>query len=1119
MKHVKILITLTATVVLFTLAVFGVEKLTTPVIDAELLRIANEAKFDVLPTLDEEADKEAIQLYYAAECSEDAEDCNDTEYDLSGLEYVTKIFVIPEKGYIYEVTYRGFQSDISYLIALDLEGNVTGMNIVSQNETAGLGDQILNTEFLESFRGLSSDAAENGDIELDGLAGATPWVTLGGLKNSLNEVMVFHKVEFGGAVVETEEQKLARYYEEITAQGATFTDVSADNSLPEYITKMEVANDGTVDIAAIYTVEFTTDYTADGTVNEYLVSVSLSDGSLLGMRVLQANDSAGIGSELIKDAFNEPFTGMSQDDALTGNFDEQAGASYTITLNAFKGSLEDTINFHKSIYDGVVILTPEEKLALWIEGLEGVFGTFEDVTSEYTLEQGVTKVEVLEFGGSDLMALYTVEFNGYNIAEATTYKIAMAVESGAIIDVYMVDVNETDGIGSDIDSEEFLAQFAGMTQVDAENGEYDSQAGASYPLTLGAFKESVTNVVHFHMENFQGVIFETYEEMLLRYKEELSEASATFTDESADFDLSTTMVTAVETTDESVVFTVVFQGYYDNKDTAYFIGFDKETGNINGIRVYEAGDSTGIGKLIIEDVFNEQFAGITQDDALAGGFDEQAGASYPITLAKFEESLVDAVNFYKVEFGGETVETPEEKLARWYEEISAVDASFTDVTGTYTLTGGITKIELANNGSEDFAVIFTAEFEGYVDVPTIYMVSFDLTTGDVLGLRVLEAGDTVGIGSLIGDDEFFVQFAGMVQADALNGNFDEQAGASYPITLGEFAVSLEGLVNFYIAEFTEEEVETYEEMVARYYEELTAEGAVITDDTANHTLSSGVTKVELANNGSEDFAVIFTVEFTTAYTSAGEVNEYIISFDLSTGDIIGVRFLQANDTAGIGAEIMNEDFYTQFTSISKTTATAGGFDEQAGASYPQTLLAFESSIDDVVDYYVVEYETPERPAPVVTPDNLLLEAYPTAASFVEVYESYAYQEGIGNIYAAYDGGGALLGVVYVGVFTGNSGDVYFGWGIELDTGTTQQLSIYIENETWDQNTDNYDDATWGTDFKTTPYLDQYEGINMTSIMFSPIDDIAGVSTTTGGLNATLETIVEYHLTEIIGGAN
>ena len=209
MKHVKILITLTATVVLFTLAVFGVEKLTTPVIDAELLRIANEAKFDVLPTLDEEADKEAIQLYYAAECSEDAEDCNDTEYDLSGLEYVTKIFVIPEKGYIYEVTYRGFQSDISYLIALDLEGNVTGMNIVSQNETAGLGDQILNTEFLESFRGLSSDAAENGDIELDGLAGATPWVTLGGLKNSLNEVMVFHKVEFGGAVVETEEQKLA----------------------------------------------------------------------------------------------------------------------------------------------------------------------------------------------------------------------------------------------------------------------------------------------------------------------------------------------------------------------------------------------------------------------------------------------------------------------------------------------------------------------------------------------------------------------------------------------------------------------------------------------------------------------------------------------------------------------------------------------------------------------------------------------------------------------------------------------------------------------------------------------------------------------------------------------
>ena len=51
MKHLRIVLTLTVVVVVFSAAVFGVEIITTPIIDAENARVANLAKAEVLPTL------------------------------------------------------------------------------------------------------------------------------------------------------------------------------------------------------------------------------------------------------------------------------------------------------------------------------------------------------------------------------------------------------------------------------------------------------------------------------------------------------------------------------------------------------------------------------------------------------------------------------------------------------------------------------------------------------------------------------------------------------------------------------------------------------------------------------------------------------------------------------------------------------------------------------------------------------------------------------------------------------------------------------------------------------------------------------------------------------------
>ena len=87
MKHIKIVLALLVVVVVFTGLVFFVESYTTPQIQERLTREANEAKFEVLPTL-----SDAFDLTYEVPELTD-------EYDLSEST-ILSIFYEEEHGYI-----------------------------------------------------------------------------------------------------------------------------------------------------------------------------------------------------------------------------------------------------------------------------------------------------------------------------------------------------------------------------------------------------------------------------------------------------------------------------------------------------------------------------------------------------------------------------------------------------------------------------------------------------------------------------------------------------------------------------------------------------------------------------------------------------------------------------------------------------------------------------------------------------------------------------------------------------------------------------------------------------------------------------------------------------------
>lgn len=100
-------------------------------------------------------------------------------YELNGVQYqYYEGSVSGEKvGYVFSTSAKGYGGDIEIMVGVDNGGKVTGVSILSINETAGLGMNAKNKSFLSQFNGLSgeigvakSNAADN---EIQALTGAT----------------------------------------------------------------------------------------------------------------------------------------------------------------------------------------------------------------------------------------------------------------------------------------------------------------------------------------------------------------------------------------------------------------------------------------------------------------------------------------------------------------------------------------------------------------------------------------------------------------------------------------------------------------------------------------------------------------------------------------------------------------------------------------------------------------------------------------------------------------------------------------------------------------------------------------------------------------------------------
>ena len=102
-------------------------------------------------------------------------------------------------GYVFVTSAKGYGGDISVMVGVLGDGTVAGVNILSINETAGLGMNAKNQSFLDQFLGNSGEigVAKNNpsDTEIQALTGAT--ITSRAMATAVNTALSLY-AEIGG---------------------------------------------------------------------------------------------------------------------------------------------------------------------------------------------------------------------------------------------------------------------------------------------------------------------------------------------------------------------------------------------------------------------------------------------------------------------------------------------------------------------------------------------------------------------------------------------------------------------------------------------------------------------------------------------------------------------------------------------------------------------------------------------------------------------------------------------------------------------------------------------------------------------------------------------------------
>ena len=161
----------------------GLNLLIISAVAALLLALTNSVTASTIAQRNEQANAEARKL--VLESAQDFEQVKDVKTDNSKGVEVSEIYEAKDAsgntvGYTLKVLPSCYGGTIELMVGIDsAKGQVSGINVVSNSETAGLGAKATNPEFSDQYKGKPLEELSvlkngtPGDTEIKAISGAT----------------------------------------------------------------------------------------------------------------------------------------------------------------------------------------------------------------------------------------------------------------------------------------------------------------------------------------------------------------------------------------------------------------------------------------------------------------------------------------------------------------------------------------------------------------------------------------------------------------------------------------------------------------------------------------------------------------------------------------------------------------------------------------------------------------------------------------------------------------------------------------------------------------------------------------------------------------------------------
>lgn len=251
--------------------------------------------------------------------------------DETGL--LKKVYEAGDAGYAYIIENQGYNDVITFGLAFDKDGNITGYEIINLSDTDGIGTQVRDDAFVSSVVGKTSTdafatisgATISSEAVVEGIDAAKAHYneTMGIVDDGTAEPEapaepVEQPIEFGA--------KIPLYREVSESKAGTIVDTVEEGDLVTY----------TVEVAGYALQEGYGD-----TPNILKIIINKADQTIQSVEVLEANDTPNLGTKIEHPDFLAQFEGLSYaDESVEVDAISAATVSSESVVNAILAAID-----------------------------------------------------------------------------------------------------------------------------------------------------------------------------------------------------------------------------------------------------------------------------------------------------------------------------------------------------------------------------------------------------------------------------------------------------------------------------------------------------------------------------------------------------------------------------------------------------------------------------------------------------------------------------------------------------------------------------------------------------------------------------------------------------------